>query len=581
MSHPAAPLAVGGRQVEVLGGSWTRIQLTLRMRLLDGQPLDPAAIRLAGPPETRGRHANAVCRLVPATRSWFEDERLHVRLNVMQGPGRVPFTDGRWRLILLDEDGRAAVPFVAAAAPAAAADPVPAATFSLGRGRYVVTPMVEPGRPLSLDIRLWPPDLTLPSGDPDPGEVEAEPGVEPAGDERAGDGPGAPANTGSSRGVVTKLFRQLRTSGFEASFRLLRLLSRRDGRRILFTSDSRGDLGGNLKIVHDRMVERGLDREYEFMTLFKESIAVRRGFIDRLRLPWLLARADIVVLDDYQPVIYRVDDPDVRIVQLWHAWGAFKTVGYSRVGKPGGLSPWSRVHKNYTYAIVSSDPEVEFYAEAFGLPEDRVRPTGIPRMDGFWDPERAARSRELAFEAYPAARDRFVILFAPTFRGHGAKTATYPVEDLDWAALHALCVEKDAVCIVRMHPFVREPLDIPPGFADRIVDGGTSDIDINDVLFAADLLVTDYSSVVFEFSTRAKPMLFYAYDLEEYVASRDFYVEYESFVPGRIVRTFPDLVDAIRRDDYEPERLAAFRETHLGRFDGRATDRVIDLILGR
>jgi CDP-glycerol glycerophosphotransferase (TagB/SpsB family) len=573
LSHPAAPHAVGARQVEVLGGSWTRIQLILRMRALDTDPVDPAEVRLQGPSRPGRRRDVLGGELVPPARVWLEGDVLHVRINVMLGPGRVPFPDGPWSLVLAGHEGGSIRPLVVSAA---GQGPVPAGVFSLVRGRYSVTPIVAAGQPLALDIRLGPPD-----------PLPANEASDPSGDDEAGaDGRAALDGTATAgatphRSTVLKPIRQLRPWVFQALFRLLRAVSRRNGRRILFTSDSRAELGGNLKIVHDRMIERGLDREYEFMTLFRESIAMRRRAADRLRLPWLLARADVVVLDDYQPVIYRVDDPDVRIVQLWHAWGAFKTVGYSRVGKPGGLSPWSRVHKNYTYAIVSSDPEVEFYAEAFGLPEDRVRPTGIPRMDGFWDPARAARSRELALEAYPAARDRFVILFAPTFRGHGAKTATYPVELLDWAALHALCVEKDAACIIRLHPFVRQPLDIPAAFADRIIDGATSTIDINDVLFAADLLVTDYSSVVFEFSTRDKPMLFFAYDLEEYVATRDFYVEYESFVPGRIVRSFPDLLDAIRRDDYQPERLAAFRAAHLDHFDGRATDRVIDLIIGR
>jgi CDP-glycerol glycerophosphotransferase (TagB/SpsB family) len=573
LSHPAAPHAVGARQVEVLGGSWTRIQLILRMRALDTDPVDPAEVRLQGPSRPGRRRDVLGGELVPPARVWLEGDVLHVRINVMLGPGRVPFPDGPWSLVLAGHEGGSIRPLVVSAA---GQGPVPAGVFSLVRGRYSVTPIVAAGQPLALDIRLGPPD-----------PLPANEASDPSGDDEAGaDGRAALDGTATAgatphRSTVLKPIRQLRPWVFQALFRLLRAVSRRNGRRILFTSDSRAELGGNLKIVHDRMIERGLDREYEFMTLFRESIAMRRRAADRLRLPWLLARADVVVLDDYQPVIYRVDDPDVRIVQLWHAWGAFKTVGYSRVGKPGGLSPWSRVHKNYTYAIVSSDPEVEFYAEAFGLPEDRVRPTGIPRMDGFWDPARAARSRELALEAYPAARDRFVILFAPTFRGHGAKTATYPVELLDWSALHALCVEKDAACIIRLHPFVRQPLDIPAAFADRIIDGATSTIDINDVLFAADLLVTDYSSVVFEFSTRDKPMLFFAYDLEEYVATRDFYVEYESFVPGRIVRSFPDLLDAIRRDDYQPERLAAFRAAHLDHFDGRATDRVIDLIIGR
>lgn len=565
MSHPAASHAVGGHQVDVLGGSWTRIQLTLRLRAPDGSFLDPEAVRLLGP-DADGPH------LVMPARTWTDEDVLHVRINVMQGPGAEPLEPGRWQLVLgaPDAAGRVGRNGRAAARPliAAGATDLPAEAFSLARGRYEVTPGVSADGGLGLDIRLGPPDPLPAVGHDDDGSD-------------APDESWRPARGPSARARVIRPIRQLRPWAFEALFRLSRAVSRRNGRRILFTSDSRAELGGNLKIVYDRMVERGLDREYELLTLFKESVTTSRGFGDRVRLPWLLARADVIVLDDYQPVVYRVDDPDVRIVQLWHAWGAFKTVGYSRAGKPGGLSPWSRVHKNYTYAIVSSAFEVPFYAEAFGIPEANVRPTGIPRMDGFWDPARPARSRQLTYAAYPAARDRSVILFAPTFRGHGAKSATYPVELLDWAALHALCVEKDAVCIIRLHPFVHDPLDIPPEFADRIIDGSTSAIDINDVLFAADLLVTDYSSVIFEYSTRDRPMLFFAFDLDEYVASRDFYVDYESFVPGRIVRTFDELIDAIRREDYQPERLAAFRREHLSHFDGRATDRVIDLIIGR
>jgi CDP-ribitol ribitolphosphotransferase len=238
------------------------------------------------------------------------------------------------------------------------------------------------------------------------------------------------------------------------------------------------------------------------------------------------------------------------------------------------------VHKNYSIAIVSSEDEVAPYAEAFGIPEDRVRPTGIPRMDGFFGERERETARTAALAAYPAIRGRRVILFAPTFRGAGARTAWYDLDLIDYDALHGLCVERDAVCIIRMHPFVTTPLRIPEALRDRLIDGSGSAIDVNTLLFAVDLLITDYSSIVFEFSTLDRPMLFFADDLEEYVASRDFYVRYEDFVPGRIVRTFDDLLDAIRREDFGAERLAAFRAAHLDHFDGHATDRVIDLIVG-
>jgi CDP-ribitol ribitolphosphotransferase len=328
------------------------------------------------------------------------------------------------------------------------------------------------------------------------------------------------------------------------------------------------------------MLSRGLDSEYDIKAIFKAGIATRRSWRDRWRLPRLLARADVILMDDYQPSVYRLPpDPNVRIVQLWHASGAFKTVGYSRIGKPGGPSPWATRHKNYTHAIVSGSHDVPFYAEAFGLPEDRVVPTGIPRMDRFFDEDQRAAGRSLATLLLPMITGRRVILFAPTFRGSGPRTAHYPYERLDLEALHAIAEAKDAVVLVRMHPFVREPLSIPSHLADRIVDATTNEIDVNDLLFAVDLLITDYSSIVFEYSTLLRPMLFYAFDLDDYVAARDFYVPFEEFVPGRIVRTFDELLDAIRAEEYEAEKVPAFARRHFDHLDGTATDRVIDEII--
>ncbi len=161
----------------------------------------------------------------------------------------------------------------------------------------------------------------------------------------------------------------------------------------------------------------------------------------------------------------------------------------------------------------------------------------------------------------------------------GRGRRSYDLARLDYERLHALAVEKDAVLIMKMHPFVREPLAIPEAYRDRIIDGSTSTMDVNDLLFAVDLLITDYSSIVFEFSTLGRPMLFFAYDLDEYIATRDFYVPFETFVPGRIVTTFEELLDAIRRDDYEAHKVAAFAARHFAHLDGGSTDRVIDELI--
>jgi CDP-ribitol ribitolphosphotransferase len=374
--------------------------------------------------------------------------------------------------------------------------------------------------------------------------------------------------------------RAVRSRMFRATIEVATSLPRRGKPVILFTSDSRAALGGNLELIHDRMLERGVHKRYRIKTIFRPATTLHRPFRDRIRLPLLLGRADIIIIDDYQPAIYWVPVRRHRIVQVWHAVGAFKMVGYSRVGRPGAPTPFARTHKNYSLVTVSAATDIEVYAEAFGISEASVRATGVPRVDRFFDPEYALRARELALAAHPQIEGKRTILFAPTFRGNGVRSATYDMGHLDLAAVHALCVEKDAIFIIRLHPFVGERPVIPAGLTDRIIDGSQAGIDINDLLFSVDLLITDYSSVIYEYSTFGRPALFYAWDLEEYVASRDFYEPYETFVPGRIVRTCEELVDAIQREDYDVDRMAGFAARHFEHHDAGSTDRVLDAILG-
>ncbi len=547
---PARRARTGVTDVELLSLGWRRIQVLLRVRAPEGFDVDRLSLR----------HASGVA--VPVTGWEADDDAVTLRFNVMQGPRRKPLRTGRWELVVAGPRGGRGEP-LRLTGPAVAGHAPARASFAMARsGTYGAVASVGPAGTMTIDVDIDPTEVWL--------DEEAIPGAI-----------GRP-------GPVERAVTWTRILLFRLLFRALGLLARRNGRRILFSSDSRSELGGNQKLVYDRMVERGLDREFELLTLFRSSIASRRSIRDRLRLPWLIARVDTIVIDDFQPVIYAVNDPDVTIVQLWHAVGAFKTVGYSRVGKAGAPNPFKDVHKNYTWATVSASDDIPVYAEAFGIPESHVVATGVPRVDPMFDAERRAASLAAVASAFPQTVGRTVILFAPTFRGHGAKTAYFDTSRVDVAALHALCVERDAVCLVRLHPFVREPLAIPEAMRDRIVDAparvaadAPAPIETNDLLFAVDLLITDYSSIVYEYSILGRPMLFFAYDLDEYVASRDFYEPYESFVPGRIVRTFEELLDAIRREDYQADKVEPFARRHFDHLDGGSTDRVIDLITGR
>ncbi len=529
--------------LEVTDVHWERIQLVLRIR----RRQDSGAQLHAG--EVHLRPADDHRPTLPArpvVGAIGPDERL-VRFNVFVGHDQMPLAPGTWEVVLRHPDTANEWTAIPGSVELRLEEPM--REFISGDATYRVKLAAEDGAPLDVTISTEAPDRP------------------------------------SHRSPRT-LFAWSRALPRQAWFHLFGLLLtivhglpfRRP--LIVFTSDSRTSLSGNLKFVHDRIIERGLDRQFRLAMIFKASIRLRRTLRDRARFVWLLARANVILVEDYQPAIYRLPRrSDQRIIQLWHAWGAFKTVGYSRIGKSWGPNPYSSVHKNYTYATVSSTHEVPFYAEAFGLPEERVVPTGTPRMDDFLDLSRQAERREAAHEAIPGPRDREVILFAPTFRGNSARHARYPVELIDLDTAHALCVERDATLIFKMHPFVRRRVDIPDEYRDRLIDVSDLPVETNDLLLITDLLVTDYSSLVFEYSTLGRPMLFFAYDLEEYIAGRDFYEPYEEFVPGRIVRTFGELLDAIRRDDYQLEKVGPFAARHLPEGDGTATDRIIDELI--
>ena len=107
----------------------------------------------------------------------------------------------------------------------------------------------------------------------------------------------------------------------------------------------------------------------------------------------------------------------------------------------------------------------------------------------------------------------------------------------------------------------------------------SAESEINDLLFITDLLITDYSSVIFEASLLDIPMLFYAFDLEDYVAMRDFYYPFKSFVPGKIVRNMDQIEAAIEAKDYEAEKVERFKHRFFDDLDGKSSERVAEFIL--
>ncbi|MBQ5885185.1 MAG: CDP-glycerol glycerophosphotransferase family protein [Clostridia bacterium] len=332
--------------------------------------------------------------------------------------------------------------------------------------------------------------------------------------------------------------------------------------RVLFTSQSRKDISGNEKDILDEILKR--DK-------LKNRLKIKFSFTDKpnfkyyIKTAWMLGQSETIIIDDYHPIVYRFNyDKKVKIAQLWHACGAFKTFGYSRLGKEGSLRFDSNAHRCYTHAFVSGDGIRKYYAEAFGIPMECVYATGVPRCDNL----KSTTKKDT---------DKFTILFAPTFRGNGKESAHYPFEMLNLDKLADVCRENNMQVIFKMHPFIKEQVPISDRHKDVLFDQSNLR-EVNDILNYADLVITDYSSLIYEAALLDKPMLFYTFDLDEYIATRDFYEPFEKFVPGKIVSNFDNLIKAIEKKEFDNDKVESFKQFNFSNYKFDAAKKIVDIL---
>ena len=210
-----------------------------------------------------------------------------------------------------------------------------------------------------------------------------------------------------------------------------------------------------------------------------------------------------------------------------------------------------------------------------------VLESGSPRNDALTSPDRG-KTAERVRRALRLPEGKRVILYAPTWREHLARHRGGFAMDQRIDLEHARReLAEDQVLLVRGHSRVVEAV---PGADDDFVRDVSAYPDATDLLLAADVLVTDYSSLMFDFAITRKPMLFFGYDLERFREdSGGFYLDFERRAPGPLLRTSAELVRALR----DPDRATApyqdayrwFRGTFCDLDDGRAAARAVDRML--
>lgn len=354
-------------------------------------------------------------------------------------------------------------------------------------------------------------------------------------------------------------------------------------KKITFASYRSEHLRGNLLFIYKELQAR--PEHYQCTLLFKKYdhsfLGKARYWFHLIRASYHLATSRYFFIDDYYFPIYVVKPRKrTEIVQLWHAAGSFKKFGYSTLGKTFGSSSeylkHVKIHSNYSKVIVSSSEVIPHYAEAFNMPAERIFPLGVPRTDFFFQSHKHKKIKARFYQKYPELKDKKLILYAPTFRGKSHQQNEFHCP-IDIHLLNQEIGDRYAL-LVHLHPYIRSGMNIDSRDKDfaYLMSGPFG---IEGLMVLSDLLVTDYSSVIFEYSLLNRPMAFFADDLEDYLNERDFYHDYKEFIPGPIFTESKALAEWLKNGEFDLKGIEAFRDRFFEYTDGNASERVVNALL--
>ncbi|SES79598.1 CDP-glycerol glycerophosphotransferase family protein [[Clostridium] polysaccharolyticum] len=337
-----------------------------------------------------------------------------------------------------------------------------------------------------------------------------------------------------------------------------------------------GSPGSSVGVVVEALKKQFPKYQYIYMKksdregVKKHVIKSFFGFF--LAKPYHMATASYVLLDNvFLPMAYLKFHKDVKVIQLWHGTGTIKKFGQdANAGEVKRLE--FLANQSITHLIVNSEYTKKQYAQAFGVDLSKVFVLGLPRTDEMFSEEIKNRKQNEFYAEYPDLKGKRIVLYAPTFRDQEVDAPKMEL-DIQYLREHT---DEQTIFLIKLHPFVAK--NYKTDDSERFIN--VSDYqDINTLLFVSDILITDYSSIIFEYSVLERPMIFFAYDLECFSKNgRGFYEEYLSYVPGPVVYSNKELVQKLNENTFDYEKVIEFKKGSFAYLDGKSLERLISQV---
>ncbi|ATY29910.1 CDP-glycerol glycerophosphotransferase family protein [Bacillus amyloliquefaciens] len=283
-----------------------------------------------------------------------------------------------------------------------------------------------------------------------------------------------------------------------------------------------------------------------------------------LKAVLFLFKSKVVITDNYflmTSVLNR--RPQTTCIQVWHANGSLKKFGLEDVtnqNRPASdISRFKKVYRSFDFVTVGSDAMADVFKKSFGIRDGQLLKTGVPLTDVYYE------------EHKPELKHKWpkkIILYAPTFRDYDMQSFRLPfTEEQLTNALNG-----EYMLLVKLHPAVLH--HISASFESELIKN-VSDMRLHDLLKAADILITDYSSVPFEFALLNKPIFFFTYDLEEYDRKRGLIDNYTSVIPGKACHDSEALLEEMTKKPFRAEEMKRFSDKWNMYSDGNSSEALL------
>ena len=326
-----------------------------------------------------------------------------------------------------------------------------------------------------------------------------------------------------------------------------------------------------------KLKEELYDEGYNVVEFFFDikSVSTINSFFKMIDFMTIYACSEAVfICDNFLPVASCRKREETKVIQIWHGSGAFKKFGHdAKDDIPKNY--YGDVYKNYDMVTVSSSACVPYFAQAMYKSYEQIIPTGTSWTDFLFDKSDKNNIRHDFLRKYPDAIGKTIVLWAPTFRGNAGHASVCGRRYIQQLKKDEKIADTCYI-IDSTHPHVKK-----------------NSMVAQELMIMADVLITDYSSVFFDYLLLDRPIIFFAPDIKIYSAQRGFYLDYKT-LPGPIIGNEADketcyhklrialirsskIAKGIKEDPYKVKRQW-FKNKYMNSCDGKATKRIIEYI---